>query len=72
MSGNLIIWSKQNGRDTSYRTSNLDTHLTHGCIQLFCGSEEMLIASPQGKDCEKGGISGFFAMADSISPGVAE
>jgi len=35
MSGNLITWSKKNGRDTSYRTSNLDTHLTHGCIQLF-------------------------------------
>ena len=35
MSGNLIIRSQQNGRDTSYRTSNLDTHLTHGCIQLF-------------------------------------
>lgn len=35
MSGNLITWSKKNGRDTSYRTSNLDTHLTHRCIQLF-------------------------------------
>ena len=35
MFGNLAIWSKGNGRDTSYRTSNLDTHLTHGCIQLF-------------------------------------
>lgn len=35
MSGKLIIWSQENGRDTSYRTSKLDTHLTHGCIQLF-------------------------------------
>lgn len=35
MSGNLIIRSQQNGRDTLYRTSKLDTHLTHGCIQLF-------------------------------------
>ena len=35
MSGNLAIWRKEGGRDTSYRTSNLDTHLTHGCIQLF-------------------------------------
>ena len=35
MSGNLVTWSQKNGRDTSYRTSNLDTHLTHGCIQLF-------------------------------------
>lgn len=23
------------GRDASHRTRNLDTHLTHGCIQLF-------------------------------------
>ena len=31
-------------RDTSYRSSNLDTHLTHGCIQLFCGSWSALSA----------------------------
>jgi hypothetical protein len=23
------------GRDATHRTRNLDTHLTHGCIQLF-------------------------------------
>ena len=27
--------SQKRGRDTTYRASNLDTHLTHGCIQLF-------------------------------------
>lgn len=27
-------WSQ--GRDATHRTRNLDTHLTHGCIQLFC------------------------------------
>ena len=26
---------RKKGRDTSYRASNLDTHLTHGCIPLF-------------------------------------
>ena len=36
MSGNLATRSQQNGRDTSYRTNNLDTHLTHGCIPVFC------------------------------------
>lgn len=24
------------GRDATHRTRNLDTHLAHGCIQLFC------------------------------------
>lgn len=24
------------GCDAPHRASNLDTHLTHGCIQLFC------------------------------------
>ncbi len=27
--------SQKRGRDTTYRTSKLDTHLTHGCIPLF-------------------------------------
>lgn len=27
--------SQKRGRDTTYRASNLDTHLTHGCIPLF-------------------------------------
>ena len=35
MSDNLENQSQKRGRDTSYRTSNLDTHLTHGCIQLI-------------------------------------
>jgi hypothetical protein len=35
MSDNSEISSRKRGRDTTYRASNLDTHLTHGCIQLF-------------------------------------
>ena len=35
MSGSNEISSQKRGRDTTYRASNLDTHLTHGCIQLF-------------------------------------
>ncbi len=27
--------TKPQGRDAAHRTRNLDTHLTHGCIQLF-------------------------------------
>ena len=35
MSDNLEKPSQKRGRDTTYRASNFDTHLTHGCIQLF-------------------------------------
>lgn len=41
----FMPYAKERGRDTSYRTRKRDTHLTHGCIQLFrhfwgqrCGS----------------------------------
>ena len=35
MLDNLEKRSQKRGRDTTYRASNLDTHLTHVCIQLF-------------------------------------
>ncbi len=35
MSSSPETSSQKRGRDTTYRASNLDTHLTHGCIQLF-------------------------------------
>ena len=44
MSNNLETESEKRGRDTSYRASNLDTHLTHGCIPLFRHSWSKRIA----------------------------
>lgn len=35
MSDNPEKPSQKRGRDTTYRASNFDTHLTHGCIPLF-------------------------------------
>jgi hypothetical protein len=35
MSDQLVILARLQGRDATHRTRNLDTHLTHGCIQLF-------------------------------------
>jgi hypothetical protein len=35
MSDNPETSRQKRGRDTTYRASNLDAHLTHGCIQLF-------------------------------------
>ena len=35
MSEPVAIDARLQGRDATHRTRNLDTHLTHGCIQLF-------------------------------------
>jgi len=35
MSDTAVFEARSLGRDATHRTRNLDTHLTHGCIQLF-------------------------------------
>jgi len=35
MSETTAFEDRSQGRDATHRTRNLDTHLTHGCIQLF-------------------------------------
>ena len=35
MSETPAFEARSQGRDATHRTRNLDTHLTHGCIQLF-------------------------------------
>lgn len=35
MSEDVVLEARLQGRDATHRTRNLDTHLTHGCIQLF-------------------------------------
>ena len=35
MSDTAVFQARLQGRDATHRTRNLDTHLTHGCIQLF-------------------------------------
>ena len=35
MSDTDVFEVRSLGRDATHRTRNLDTHLTHGCIQLF-------------------------------------
>ena len=36
MPDRVALWVRSQGHDATHRTRNLDTHLTHGCIQLFC------------------------------------
>lgn len=62
-----MLW----GCDATHRASNLDTHLTHGCIQHFCGFDGMLIASRQMPEDGNGVVSPFLAMANSISRSTA-
>ena len=35
MSDTDVFEARSQGRDAAHRTRNLNTHLTHGCIQLF-------------------------------------
>ena len=35
MSETTAFEARSQGHDATHRTRNLDTHLTHGCIQLF-------------------------------------
>ena len=35
MSEPVAFEARSQGRDATHRTRDLDTHLTHGCIQLF-------------------------------------
>lgn len=35
MPESVVFDARSQGRDATHRTRNLDTHLTHGCIQLF-------------------------------------
>ena len=71
MPDRAAIWAMLRGYDAMHRASNKDTHLTHGCIQHFCGFGAMLIASRQMQPLRIGAIPPFFAMADSISTGGA-
>jgi len=65
MTGGRYSLDKNHARDTSYRSSNLDTHLTHGCIQLFCALWSALSARSQNILLEIGCFLGFVERAHS-------
>ncbi len=65
MTGGLYFLDNKYARDTSYRSSNLDTHLTHRCIQLFCGSWSALSARSLIFLHEIGCFLGFVERAHS-------
>jgi hypothetical protein len=52
------------GRDASHRTRNLDTHLTHGCIQLFRHFSRQRSGSALSGGPESGGFSAVSRAAE--------
>lgn len=58
------------GHDTAYRTRNLYTHPTHGCIEDFCGFEAMRIASRWSHLPGIRAIPPFLAMENRIAIGT--
>ena len=53
--------------DATHRAQKRDTHLTHVCIEDFCGFDGMLIASHQRRPSKNGAIAAFSEMLDSIA-----
>jgi hypothetical protein len=52
------------GRDASHRTRNLDTHLTHGCIQHFCHFSRQRSGSALSGGPESGSFPAASEAAD--------
>jgi hypothetical protein len=63
MSDNPETSSEKMGRDTSYRASNFDTHLTHGCIPLFCHFWRVRSECAAKARSEIRAVSAFFGSA---------
>ena len=60
----------ESGCDATHRAASGGIHPTHGCIQLSCGFDEMLIASRSAFRQANGAFVQLHAMANSISPGA--
>lgn len=71
MSDNPENQSQKRGRDTTYRTSNLDTHLTHGCILLFRHFWRVRSECSAKARLEIRAIPAFFATAGRTLAGGA-
>ena len=66
-----VLIEGNKGRDTSYRASNLDTHLTHGCIPLFRHFWSKRIAFALRGVAQIGGFLPLFEQAIRIRNGGA-
>ena len=63
MSGNLEMLRHRRGRDATHRASKFDTHLTHGCIQLFRHFPRVRLECALEAGFQNPAIPGSFASA---------
>ena len=59
MSDTAVFQARLQGRDATHRTRNLDTHLTHGCIQLFRHFSRVRQGCAGSADCRTLAIQPF-------------
>ena len=59
MSDTAVLHARSQGRDAAHRTRNLDTHLTHGCIQLFRHFSRVRQECAERGDCQSLAIQPF-------------
>jgi len=70
MSKPVVCPDGSQGRDASHRTRNLDTHLTHGCIQHFRHFSRQRLGSALARQPESGEFPPFLEAADRQRGGV--
>ena len=71
MSETAVLHARSQGRDATHRTRNLDTHLTHGCIQLFRHFSRVRFDYRACSLLQRGGFPGIFESATGTLAGAA-
>lgn len=71
MSDTDVVEARSLGRDATHRTRNLDTHLTHGCIQLFRRFSRVRLDYRECRLRQSGGFPGVFETATRTLAGIA-
>lgn len=64
MAERSTLLARLQGRDATHRTRNLDTHLTHGCIQHFRHFSRQRSGSALSGEPERGGFRAVSKAAD--------
>lgn len=70
MSKTTAFEARLQGRDATHRTRNLDTHLTHGCIQLLRHFSRVRLDYRECRLRQSGGFPGVFETATRTLAGA--
>ena len=70
MSETALFQARLRGRDATHRTRNLDTHLTHGCIQLFRHFSRVRLDYTEFSRRQTRGFPGIFESATRTLAGA--